>query len=68
MFPAILCALEPNLCFGKKGDRGFCFLIFRLPMKKSLSRVAPALAAASRGLRDGKAEMEQHFHLVVCKK
>jgi len=35
---------------------------------KSLSRVAPALAAACRGLRGGKAEMEQHFHLVVLKK
>lgn len=36
-------------------------------MKTILSRVALALAAASRELRDGRAAMEQHFHLVVGK-
>lgn len=53
MFPAILYALEPKFSFGKKGDRGFWFLIFLFPMKKSLLRAASALAAAFRAFRAG---------------
>lgn len=64
-FLRYLGALEPNLCFGKKEDRGFWFLIFCFLESTILSRAALALAAASRGLEDVKAEMEQHFHLVV---
>lgn len=65
-----MCAGTKSLLWKKKkgGDGGSWFLIFPFPMKKILSRAAPALVAASRGLRDGKAEVEQHFHLVVCQK
>lgn len=65
-FLRYLGAPEPNLCFGIKEDRGFWFLVFRFLTRKVLSRAALAPAAASIGLEDVKAEVEQHFHLVVC--
>lgn len=65
-FLRYLGALEPILCFGKKEDRGFWFLIFHFLTNKILSRAFLAVAAFSRDLEDVKADMEQHFHLVVC--